>query len=91
VADSLWLIEIARALRERLGDAARKAPTRVLPDWAVRLAGIFDPAARLAVPELGKDIKVDNTATRRTLGMKFIPVPEAAAAMAQSLIDLKLA
>lgn len=89
-ADCLWLIEIARALRELLGDAARKAPTRVLPDWAVKLAGIFDPAARLAVPELGKDIKVDNTSTRRTLGLEFIPATEAAAAMAKSLIDLKL-
>lgn len=89
-ADCLWLIEIARAIRERLGDAARKAPTRVLPDWAVRLAGLVDPAARLAVPELGKDIKVDTTLTRRTLGFEFIPAPEAAAAMAQSLIELKL-
>jgi dihydroflavonol-4-reductase len=90
VADTLWLIEISQALRDRLGAAARKAPTRVLPDWAVRLAGIFDPAARLAVPELGKQIRVDNSLTRRTLGMEFIPAPEAAAAMAASLIELKL-
>jgi dihydroflavonol-4-reductase len=89
-ADCLWLIEIARALRERLGHAARKAPTRELPDWAVKLAGLFDAAARLAVPELGKDVKVDTTLTRRTLGFEFIPAPEAAAAMARSLVELKL-
>jgi dihydroflavonol-4-reductase len=89
-ADSLWLIEIAAAIRERLGPAARKAPTWVLPDWAVKLAGIFDPAARLAVPDLGKQMNVDNSLTRRTLGMEFIPAPEAAAAMAQSLVDLGL-
>lgn len=89
-ADSLWLLEIATAIRERLGPAARKVPTRVLPDWAVRLAGIFDPAARLAVPELGKYIRVDNSWTRRTLGIEFIPAPEAAAAMARSLVDLEL-
>jgi dihydroflavonol-4-reductase len=90
VADCLWMIEIAAAIRERLGAAARKAPTWVLPDWAVKLAGIFDPAARLAVPELGKELRVDNSLTRRTLGMEFIPAPEAAAAMAQSLMDLRL-
>jgi dihydroflavonol-4-reductase len=90
VADSLWLIEIAAAIRERLGPAARKAPTWVLPDWAVKLAGIFDPAARLAVPDLGKQMRVDNSLTRHTLGMEFIPAPEAAAAMAQSLVDLGL-
>jgi dihydroflavonol-4-reductase len=90
VADCLWMIEIAAAIREHLGAAARKAPTWVLPDWAVKLAGIFDPAARLAVPELGKELRVDNSFTRRTLGMEFIPAPEAAAAMAQSLMDLRL-
>ena len=90
-AECLWLIEISQAIRASLGDAARKAPTRVLPDWAVKLAGLLDPAARLAVPELGKQIRVDNALTRRTLGITFIPAPEAAAAMARSLVDLKLA
>jgi dihydroflavonol-4-reductase len=90
VADCLWMIEIARAIRERLGPAARKAPSWVLPDWAVKLASIFDPTARQAVPELGKELRVDNSLTRRTLGMEFIPAPEAAAAMARSLLDLGL-
>ena len=89
-ADSLWLLQIASAIRERLGPAARRVPTRELPDWAVRLAGIFDPAARLAVPELGKEIRIDHSLTRRTLGIEFISAPEAAAAMARSLVDLKL-
>jgi dihydroflavonol-4-reductase len=89
-ADCLWLIEISRAIRAGIGHAARKAPTRVLPDWAVKLAGIFDPTARLAVPELGKAVAVDTTLTRRTLGIKFIPAPDAAVAMARSLIELKL-
>ena len=89
-AECLWMIEIARAVRASLGDAARKVPSRVLPDWAVKLAGLFDPTARLAVPELGKDLKVDTSLTRRTLGIDFIPAPEAAAAMAKSLVDLGL-
>jgi dihydroflavonol-4-reductase len=85
------MIDIARAIRASLGEAGRKAPTRVLPDWAVKLAGLFDPTARLAIPELGKDLKVDTSLTRRTLGITFIPAPEAAAAMAKSLVDLELA
>jgi len=89
-AECLWMIDIARAIRASLGEAARKVPSRVLPDWAVRLAGIFDPTARLAVPELGKELRVDTALTRRTLGITFIPAPEAAAAMAKSLLDLKL-
>jgi dihydroflavonol-4-reductase len=90
VADCQWLIEISRAIRERLGPAARKAPSRELPDWAVKLVAIFDPTARQAVPELGRELRVDNSLTRRMLGMDFIPAPEAAGAMARSLVELRL-
>jgi dihydroflavonol-4-reductase len=90
VADCLWLIEVSTAIRERLGPAARKSPSRVLPDWAVKLVAVFDPTARQAVPELGRELRVDNSLTRRALGMEFIPASEAAVAMAQSLVDLRL-
>jgi dihydroflavonol-4-reductase len=91
VADTLWLVEVGRALREQLGSAARRVPVRELPDWMVKLVALFDGAARQAVPDLGKDIRVDNTATRRTLGLEFTPAREAAAATARSLIELGLA
>lgn len=90
-ADSLWLIDIARALRERLGDAARRVPSRELPDWAVKLVGLFDPAARMAVPELGKHLRVDASRTRRALGIEFIPATEAVAETGRSLIEFNLA
>ena len=90
-ADSPWLVEIGRALREQLGEAGRKAPTRELPDWVIRLFGLFDAGARLAVPDLGKVLRVDTTLTRRTLGIEFIPARDAAVAMARSLIELGLA
>ena len=89
-ADTLWLIDIARALRERLGDAARRVPGRELPDWVVKLIAIVDPGARLAVPDLGKHLRVDNSRTRRTLGVEFIPADEAVAATGSSLIELGL-
>lgn len=89
-ADSLWLVEIGRAMREQLGDAARKAPSRELPDWMVKLFGLFDAGAKLAVPDLGKVLRVDTSLTRRTLGIEFIPARDAAVAMARSLIELGL-
>jgi dihydroflavonol-4-reductase len=89
-AETLWLIEIAEAIRAGVGDAARKVPTRVLPDWLVKLLAIFDGGARQTVPELGKAMNVDNSLTRRTLGIEFIPAREAAVATAKSLIELKL-
>jgi dihydroflavonol-4-reductase len=90
-ADCLWFIDIARAIREGLGDAGRKAPTRVLPDWMVKLVAVFDPTARQAIPDLGKFFAVDTSRTRSTLGMTFIPAADAVVAMARSLVDLKLA
>jgi dihydroflavonol-4-reductase len=91
VADCPWLVDVGRAIRERIGPEARRVPTRVLPDLAVRLAALFDPTARLTVPELGKPLRVDTSRTRRTLDFEFIPASEAAAAMARSLLDLGLA
>jgi dihydroflavonol-4-reductase len=90
VAECLWMIEIANAIRAGVGDAARKVPKRELPDFLVKIFALFDGAARQAVPELGRQMKVDNSATRRTLGIEFIPAPEACAALAKSLIELGL-
>jgi nucleoside-diphosphate-sugar epimerase len=91
VAGCPWLVDVGRAIRERLGPEARRVPVRVLPDFTVRLAALFDPTARLTVPELGKPLSVDTTHTRRTLGFEFIAPDEAACAMARSLLDLGLA
>lgn len=86
----LWMVEIAKAIRSQLGDAASKVPSRELPDWVVKLVGLFDPKARQIVPELGRELHVDDTLTRKTLQMTFIPATDAAAAMAQSLIELNV-
>jgi dihydroflavonol-4-reductase len=90
VAESLWMVEVAGAIRDGLGPQGSKAPRFELPDWLIRLVAVFDASARLAVPELGRESRVDNSLTRRTLGMEFIPAREAAVAMARSLVDLKL-
>ncbi len=65
-------------------------PDRELPDWLVKIVALFDGAARQTAPDLGKDFRVDASATRRALGMEFIPAPDAAVALARSLVDLKL-
>lgn len=83
--------EFALMLRAGLGDKARKVPRRQLPDFLVRLVGLIDPAARAAVPELGRRYEIDNSATRAALGIDFIPTEEAVTATGQSLIDLGLA
>jgi dihydroflavonol-4-reductase len=91
VSETAWFIDMMRPIKAKLGNAARKVPGRELPNFMIRLIGIFDPAARGIVPELGHFMTMDNSHTRKALGMEFIPVSESAPAMAQSLVDLGLA
>jgi dihydroflavonol-4-reductase len=88
VAGSLWMVEIGLAIRTQLGDLARKVPKRELPDWVVKLVGLFDPTARQIIHELGREVRVDDARTRAALNMTYIPATDAAAAMARSLIEL---
>jgi dihydroflavonol-4-reductase len=91
VSEVVRFIEIARPIREQLGAAARKVPTRELPDLLVRLIALVDQPVRSIVPDLGLPFAVDNSRTRRELGIEFIPVRQSALAMASSLIALGLA
>ena len=90
VSETAWFIEMMRPIKTRLGRSARKVPSFEMPNFLVRLVGVFDAAARGVVPELGYQAKVDNSRTRKALGMEFIPVTESAPAIAQSLVDLDL-
>lgn len=90
VARTVWFIELSSALRKSLGDQAKKAPKFELPNLMVRLIGLFDPAAKSIVPELGLDRKMDNSRTRKAIGIKFIPVDEAVVDSAKSLIEHRL-
>ncbi len=91
VSEVVPFVEFGRLLRERLGQAARKAPTRELPDFLVRAMAWFDPAVRSIVPELGFEYSVDNSRTREAFGIEFIPFTESAPAMASSLLEHGLA
>ncbi|MCB1382956.1 MAG: aldehyde reductase [Notoacmeibacter sp.] len=86
----LWFIDVAKALRDGLGEKGAKAPRRELPNALVRLIGLFDPAVRQIIPELGIERSLDNSRTRKALGIEFIPAREAAVASGRSLIDLGL-
>ena len=50
----LWMAEVAAVLRERLGDDARKVPTRTAPNLLIRGMAIFDKSVRSVVGDLGK-------------------------------------
>lgn len=89
--DFMTMQEIAQALRDRLGSAADKVSTRVLPDWLVRLVARFSAAARqAATPELGRTKNASGAKARAMLGWEPRPAVEALAATGESLIRLGL-
>jgi dihydroflavonol-4-reductase len=53
-SDFLWLADIARLLRENLGDNAAKVTSRRLPDLILRIAALFQADARFMVPMIGR-------------------------------------
>ncbi len=89
--DFMTMQEIALALRERLGPAAARVSTRVLPDWLVRLVAVFSAAARqAATPELGRSKTATSAKARAMLGWEPLSAADALAATAESLIRLGL-
>jgi nucleoside-diphosphate-sugar epimerase len=88
--DFLSVAQMAAILKARLGAAARRVPTRELPNMLVRLASIFDPAIKQIVPELGKYKNATSEKARRLLGWAPRSNEEALVATAESLVQLGL-
>lgn len=81
------LREIAAVLRAELGPQARKVTTRNLPDWAVRMAALFNPLARAVISELGSVRHQDASHAKAVLGWATRPVEQSIADTARSLIE----
>jgi len=85
--DTMSMLDIAGALRARLGDAAKKVPTRQLPDWLVRLVGRFSASVRPLVPLLGNIRNATSAKAERLLGWKPRSREDAVVATAESLLQ----
>jgi nucleoside-diphosphate-sugar epimerase len=88
--DFLSMLDIAKILKARMGAAARRVPTRQLPNWVVRLASLRDPAIKLILPELGKKKNATNEKARRLLAWSPRSNEESLVATAESLVRLGL-
>jgi nucleoside-diphosphate-sugar epimerase len=88
--DFMSMLDIAKVLKSRMGAAAKRVPTRQLPNWLVRIASMRDPAVRQIVPELGKRKNATNEKARRVLGWSPRSNDEAIVATAESLVRLGL-
>lgn len=86
-ADYAWMADIATLLREKLPpEAAAKIPTRRVPDFAIRIAGLFDKDLGSVAPRLGRKADFTSGKAQRLLGWKPRPVETTILECANSLI-----
>lgn len=84
--DLLSMHDVARVLREHLGDAARKVPSRELPNWLVRLASRFDRTMKPLLPLLDNTRRASSAKAQRVLGWHPRVPAEAIVATVESLV-----
>jgi dihydroflavonol-4-reductase len=84
----LKLIDVARILKTAMPEAARKVPTRGLPDWLVRVSALFNPMIRQIVGELGNVRDASSAHALAVLGWQTRPAEQSIVDCARSLIEL---
>jgi nucleoside-diphosphate-sugar epimerase len=82
----LWTADVAAVIRERLGDAAPKVPTRVAPNLLVRAMSLVDGGIRPYVSDLGKRQWMSSERARGTLGWAPRPVADSIEDTARALL-----
>ena len=86
VGEFMWMADIARTLRARLGEAAAKVPTRALPDFVLRAMALLDPKLRMLTPILGRQLRHTSAKARRVLGWHARPADATLTDCANSLM-----
>ena len=88
--EGLWLVEIAKLLKERIGAAGKNISTRELPNLLVRSMALANPAMKGLVPLLGAQLDASGEKAKRLLGWAPRSREEAIAASGESLVRLGL-
>jgi dihydroflavonol-4-reductase len=86
VATFRWMAELAAVLRDRMGEAAAKVPSRTIPSFVVRGMAIFDPSIRSIVGQLDRKTELSSENARSRLGWSPRPIDETIVECAQSLL-----
>ncbi len=86
VGEFAWMSDVAEVLREHLGPAAEKVPTRNVPNLVVRAMGVFDPGVRSIVGQLGRRSSYSSAKATALLGWSPRPRDETIVETARSMV-----
>ena len=84
----LWMRDVAQLLAAEFPH--RRISSRQLPDWLIRIVGIFDPAVKSIVPDLGRRTSLNVNKAENLLGWRPRSAREACIATAQSMVQLDI-
>lgn len=88
--ESIWMVKVAKILKEHLGETANKVHVKELPGTLLRIAALKDPKVKSIIPLLGKVMNVTSAKAIRKLGWSPRSTEDAILATAESLIRLRL-
>jgi nucleoside-diphosphate-sugar epimerase len=71
-----WMSDIAKILKQGLGEEAKKVPFISVPNFVARVAALFDPIVRGRLYELGKRRLVSSEKARRMFDWTSRPFAE---------------
>jgi dihydroflavonol-4-reductase len=86
VSEFMWMSDIAKTLRSKLGASANKIPTRIVPDFVVRFLARFDQGLQALIPGLGRKHRHSSEKAQRLLAWHPRPAAETVVDCAESLI-----
>lgn len=84
--DFMWMSEIAKLLREKLGERGGKIPTKELPDWIVKFGAGFSPALNTLKPLVRRSHRFSSEKARRLIGLSTRPAGVTVLDCAESLL-----
>ena len=85
-SNTIWFSEISAILRKAYPNA--KLPSREMPNWLVKIAGIFDLSIKSITPDVGIFHEADAAYVSSLTGVIPRPAKEAILAAAESLIKI---
>src|SRR6218665_2983855 len=65
---SLTMLDIAKVLKNHFGEAANKVPTKEIPNWVLRIVGLFNQTIKILIPMFGKYMDASDEKAKRVLG-----------------------
>jgi len=87
----VWFVDLAKHLKEELGEKGDRISLRQAPNWLLRFAALFSADAKLVVPELGLFREFDSSRAKAILGLPLRSGEVALVDSVRSLIDAGLA